>query len=195
MREFVYFSKSAVTTGNFDDLMQAGRMDIAAHIIVHSFFISNDVRTNTKAHMFFYGPPDPPKHLEIVSNEKGIEASISKKDIIGLIKRMLYKYKKGKRHEAFPNCFVEKRSIIDFAKNMKKQNRNMYILDEKGEYIWDAELGEDPIIIMGDHEGLPKAQKRRLKTLAKPISLGKPTYFASQSLAITQYELDKRGIF
>ena len=88
MREFVYFSNKAVTTGNFKDLMKAGRMDIVCHFVINSLFISNNYRDDVKLHLFFYGPPDPPKHLEIMYNEK-----ISKKDVAGLIKRILYKYK------------------------------------------------------------------------------------------------------
>jgi len=40
MREFVYYSKNAVTAGNLikDDLMNAGRMDIVCNVIIFCFF-------------------------------------------------------------------------------------------------------------------------------------------------------------
>jgi len=187
MREFVYFSNKAVTTGNFTDLMKAGRMDIVSHIVIHSFFVSNNMRDNVKLHLFFYGRPDPPKHLEINSG-----ASISKKDVIGLIKRMLYKYKKDKKFEALDNCFIEKKSLLKFVDELG--NGDIFILDSKGEDIRTIEIGKDPVFIIGDQEGFPQKEKKRLKKLAKPVSLGKTTYFASQTMSILQNELDRRGI-
>ena len=43
MREFVYYSKNAVTAGNLigDNLMKAGRMDIVCNVIISVFFDSN----------------------------------------------------------------------------------------------------------------------------------------------------------
>lgn len=189
MREFVYFSKKAWTTGNFKDLMKAGRLDIACHFILHSFFVSNAKR-NVVCHLFFYGPPDPPKHIEIHSN-----ASISKKDISGLIRRALFKYKEGKRVEALRGVFVEKKSLINEVEDLIGKGKNIYLLDEKGEDLRKIKIRENPVFIIGDHEGLPKKEKKRLKKIAKPISLGKTIYFASQVLMILQYELDRRKIF
>ena len=191
MREIIYFSKTAWTRGNFKDLMRAGRMDIVCHAIIMSFFISNKMREDVKLHLFFYGPPDPPKHLELIPkvNEK---FQISKKDIAGLIKRMLFKYKKGKKIEAFPGCYVEKLSLKNFIEILK--NRNIYILDKKGEDVRKAEIKEDPIFILGDQEGLEKRELRDLSKIAKKISLGNVTYFSSQAITILNNELDRRQI-
>ncbi|MCH8287173.1 hypothetical protein IIB79_11725, partial [candidate division KSB1 bacterium] len=61
------FSKNAVTTGNFNtkELMKAGRMDIVIHVIIASFFLSRSFREDVKIHLIFYGPPNPPRHIEI----------------------------------------------------------------------------------------------------------------------------------
>ncbi len=190
MREFVYFSRTAWTTGNFKDLMKAGRMDIACHVIIMSFFVSKSRRKNIKLHLFFYGPPDPPKHIELDS-----QAPLSKKDVSGLIKIALYKYKKGAKKEALPGCFIEKKSLIEFVEELAKQKRAIYLLDEKGEDLRQVEIKEDPVFILGDHRGLPIKEKKRLAKIAKKVSLGKITYFASQVVAIVQNELDRRNIF
>ena len=50
MREIAYVSKSAWTTGNFKNLMEAGRMDIVCHSIIMSLFVSNKLRDNVKLH-------------------------------------------------------------------------------------------------------------------------------------------------
>lgn len=194
MRSFVYFSRNAWTTGNFKDLMNAGRIDIACHIIIHSFFVSNAKRDSISLHLFFYGPPDPPKHLKISTSEENGKV-ISKKDVAGLIKRMLFKYKKGKNVEAFPGCFVEKKSLIKHIEELSEEERQVFILDKKGTDIRDVEIPENPVFILGDQEGFPKKELKRIKQTAKPVSLGKITYFASQSMAILQNELDRRGIF
>src|SRR3989344_6489777 len=111
MRTFVYFSSQARTSGNFsvDNLMDAGRMDIAMHVIINAFFLSHRLRDDVNLHLVFYGAPDPPKHIEIQIKE---ETKLSKKDVGNLIKKVLYKDKQGRRTEAVPGCFVEKKSFL-----------------------------------------------------------------------------------
>src|SRR3989344_2947045 len=99
MKHFVYFSKSAVTSGKAlsdGNLMKAGRMDIAIHSIIAGLFLSHDFRKDVKMHLVFYGMPDPPKHIEM---QVVPELNISKKDVAGLIKKILYKYREGKKTE------------------------------------------------------------------------------------------------
>ena len=122
MREFVYFSRDAHTSGNFKDLMKAGRLDIAIHVIIGSFFLSNKTREDVKLHLVFYGKPDPPKHIEISSSEEMFKF-LSKKDVAGLIKRILFKYKKNKRVEAFPSCFVEKKIFNRTSKLFQRRRK------------------------------------------------------------------------
>lgn len=192
MREFIYFSSKARTSGNFTDLMKAGRMDIVIHFLINSMFISNNIRDDVILHLIFYGQPDPPKHLEINSNK---EVEISKKDVAGLIKRMLYKYKEGRKIEVFPGCFVEKKSLFEVIDELKKQRKEIYILDKNGknaeEIIKNIDK-ENAVFLVGDHEGLPKKEVKRLKQLCKTISLGKTVYFASQTATILNYILDKK---
>ncbi len=195
MREFVYFSRKARTSGNIKDLMKAGRLDIACHIVIHSFFVSHAIRKNVKLHLFFYGPPDPPKHIELYNKQDELKQIISKKDVSGLISRMLYKYKQDKRIQAFKNCFISKQSLISFIEEASQQGRAVYLLDEKGKDIRKVDIKQDPIFVLGDHQGLPSKEKKRLMRYAEVVSLGDITYFASQALIILQNELDRRGIF
>ena len=193
MREFIYFSASAATSGNAlnQGLMQAGRMDIAIHTIIATFFLSHDFREDVKLHLVFYGMPDPPKHIEIQIKP---ELEISKKDVAGLIKRILYKYKEGKRTEVFPGVFIEKRSFLNVINELIKEDKEIFILDKKGEDIRKTEISKDCVFVVGDHEGLPKKELRRLKEVAKKISIGPKMYFASQTVAIVNNELDRRVI-
>jgi len=194
MRHFVYFSRSAVTSGKAlsqGDLMKAGRMDIAIHVIISAFFLSHSFREDVKLHLIFYGMPDPPKHIEIQIKP---ELSISKKDIANLIRKILYKYKEGKKKEVFPGCFVEKKSFLNVIEELKKQNKEIFILDKKGEDIREVEIPDNSVFIIGDHKGLPSKELKRLKKIAKLISIGPKMYFASQAVSIVNNELDRRNL-
>jgi tRNA (pseudouridine54-N1)-methyltransferase len=188
LREFVYFSRSAHTTGNFKDLMRAGRLDIACHTVIASFFISHQIREDVRLHLVFYGPPDPPKHIEMISSPQ-MKEFISKKDVGGLIKRMLYKYKKGRREECFHQCFIEKKSLISLVEELHAEGKQIILLDKKGKDIKKINL-LTPVFIIGDHEGIPKNEKRRIWQLGERVSLGGKTYFASQVVIILHYLLD-----
>ena len=194
MRHFVYFSKSAVTSGNAlseGNLMKAGRMDIAIHTIIAGFFLSHDLRKDVKMHLVFYGMPDPPKHIEIQIMP---ELDISKKDVANLIKKILYKYRQGEKREVLPGCFVEKKSLLKVVEELSEKGNEIYILDKKGKDIRETEISKDCVFILGDHEGLPDKELKRLKKIAIPVSVGPKMYFASQVVAVVNNELDRRGI-
>ena len=191
MRHFIYFSNKARTSGNWKDLMKAGRMDIAIHVIITGFFLSNNFREDVKMHLVFYGPHDAPKHIEIQITE---ELEISKKDIGNLIKKILYKYKKDKKTEVLPGCFIEKKSFLKVIEELKGKNKKIFILDKKGEDIRKIKIPEESVFVLGDHEGLPKKELKRMKKIASPVSIGPKVYFASQVVSVINNELDIRGI-
>jgi len=191
MRHFIYFSATAPTSGNFDlkDLMKAGRLDIAIHSFIQAVFLSNSVRDNVVFHFIFYGMPDPPKHIEIHSKE---EVSISKKDVGNLLKKILYKGR-DKKTEVLPGCFVEKKSFLKVVEELKEENE-IFILDKKGEDIRDIKIPENCVFILGDHKGLPQKEMKRLKKVLTSVIIGPKIYFASQTVAIVNNELDRRGL-
>lgn len=198
MREFIYFSSKARTSGNWDDLMEAGRMDIACHVFINSFFLSKQLRKDTKLHMIFYGSPDPPKHLEFNPDlqVEGVQkkVDISKKDIAGLIRRMLFKYKPGKKTEYAPGYCIEKKSIFSVLEELENEGKTVYVLDAKGDDIRDIDIKKDCVFLLGDHDGLPAKELKRLRKDFIPVSVGNRTYFASQVVTIVNNELDRRGI-
>jgi len=193
MREFVYFSQSARTSGNFDinNLMNAGRMDIAIHSLIQGLFLSHDFRKDAIFHFVFYGMPDPPKHISIRVKE-GLE--ISKKDIGSLIKKILYKYKEGEKKEVFPGCFIEKKSFLKVVEEMIEENKQVFLLDKRGENVRKVKIKGDCVFILGDHEGLPKKELKRLKEMTTLVSVGNKMYFASQVVAVINNELDYRNL-
>lgn len=189
MRTFILFSEHGATSGNFHDLKQAGRLDIVAHSLISAFYLSNKLRDNIKFHLILNGPPDSPKHIEFNIKD---ETSISKKDLGTLLKNTLWKYKKGKKIEAFPGIFIEKSSFENLLKDYKDQN--LYVLDEYGEDISKVKFKENPIFILGDHQGLPKKERKLAKKQAQRISLGANIYFTSQTITFLNIWLDRENI-
>ncbi len=174
-----------------NNLMKAGRMDIVMHFIINSFFLSHELRDDVKLHLVFYGSPDPPKHIELKIESK---TDFSKKDVGNLIKKILYKYKKGEKHEVLPGCFVEKKSFLGVVNELSEQGKKIFILDKRGENIRKTKIPKDSVFIIGDHNGFPKKELKRLKKIAELISIGSKTYFASQVATIINNELDLREI-
>lgn len=197
MRHFVYFSSKARTSGNWKDLMSAGRMDIVCNVIIHTFFLSNKMRDDVHLHLIFNGAPNPPMHLEFISNK---DMPISKKDVGGLIKRMLYKCKNAgksskddsghKKTEVFPGCFIEKKSFRKLLNEFETDGKKIRVLDSKGKNLRDVKDLQDCVFVIGDHEGLPRKEVKRYDK----ISIGKKTYFASQTFVVLNHELDIRGV-
>ena len=204
MREFVYYSKSARTAGNFniENLVAAGRMDIACDVIFESFFVSHHIRNDARLHLIFNGAPDAPKHLEIFSKTLtfgniGGKQVINREDIAMVIKKMLFKYKKNEKNEVFPGYFIEKKSFTDVIEELKndKEDREIYILDRRGEDIRNIKIHKNPVFILGDQEGIPKQELKKLEKLnVKKISIGSQMYLASQTITIVNNELDRRDI-
>ena len=192
MREFIYYSKCAVTSGNMikDNLMKAGRMDIVCNVIISVFFISNAMRDDVRLHLIFDGPPQAPKHL-ILDSSKGL--ALSKKNIAGLIKKMLYKSQNREELlEIFSGAFIEKKSFEKLVKELDKEGKDVLVLDGKGVDIRKSDLMKRPVFIIGDHEGFPKSKAKFLKKI-DGVSVGPRVLFASQVVTILHNEMDRRG--
>jgi tRNA (pseudouridine54-N1)-methyltransferase len=96
--------------------------------------------------------------------------------------------------EVFDSCFIERKSFIDVINKLKEDGKVIYLLDKSGENLRDTPLDKDhSVFVLGDHEGIPKQEKKEIEKIAKKISLGNVMYFASQSLTILQNELDLRS--
>lgn len=197
MKHFVYFSKTAATSGKalsrYADggLMKAGRIDIAIHSFIQGVFLSHGFRKDLNFHFVFYGGPDAPKHLQIQVKD---DLAINKKDVGKIIQKMLYKFQEGRNNEVFPGCFIERKSFLQVIEELKDEGNEIYLLDKSGEDLRKAKLSNNCVFVLGDHEGFPKKETKRLKTIAKPVSIGDKTYFASQTVAVVNNELDYRGI-
>ncbi|HTZ42024.1 MAG TPA: tRNA (pseudouridine(54)-N(1))-methyltransferase TrmY, partial [Candidatus Omnitrophota bacterium] len=87
-----------------------------------------------------------------------------------------------------------KKSFLGVLDNLIKEGNEIYILDKEGEDIRKADISKDCVFVLGDHEGLPKKELKRLKEMSKKVSIGSKMYFASQTVAVVNNELDRREI-
>lgn len=192
MREFVYYSKNAVTAGNLikDDLKKAGRLDIVCNFIVSTFFISNAMRSDMRLHLIFDGGPNNPRHLVFESNE---DMPISKKNVAGLIKRMLYKAKgeEGLR-EIVPGCWIERKGFEKLLKGLDSEGKDVLVLTKGGKDVRDLDLKGNEVFVIGDHKGFPKGMRKFLKRVDR-VSVGPRVLFASQVATILHNEMDRKS--
>lgn len=195
MREFVYYSANAVTAGNLigDNLMQAGRMDIVCNFIVSAFFVSNAMRDDVRLHLIFDGGPNNPRHIVMESNP---EMPISKKNVAGLIKRLLYKARdeEGLR-EIVPGCSIEKKGFEKLIRDLDKEGKDVLVLEGRGKDVRDLKLkfsdDKNSVFVIGDHDGFPSGFKKFLKSVDR-VSVGPKVLFASQVVTVLHNEMDRK---
>ena len=191
MREFIYYSQSAVTAGNLikDDLKKAGRMDIVCNVIIAVFFVSNAMRDDVRLHLIFDGGPNNPRHIVMDSNK---DMPISKKNVAGLIKKLLYKAKDAEGlREIVPGCSIERKSFEKVVMGLDKEGKNVFLLGGRGSDIRELEIKDNLVFIIGDQDGFPADKKKFLKKIDK-ISVGPRILFASQVMTLIHNELDRK---
>ncbi|MEC8339765.1 MAG: hypothetical protein VXZ40_04005 [Nanoarchaeota archaeon] len=192
MREFIVYSATASTAPIIKDLKGAGRIDILLHSIISALFASNEMRQDVKLHLILMGPPNAPRHITLEYNK---DNTISKKDMKKLIEMALRKCKPGQIKEIHPGVFVDDKKIEFLVDEMKNDSKNLFVLDAYGtlakEIVQEKkDLFENPVFILGDHEGFDKQTKKFLKKNTNRLSLGPQMYLTSQAITILNYELD-----
>ncbi len=187
-RHILVYSQHARTSGTIHDLMRAGRIDIILHSMLHTFFTSNAIRTDTILHLILDGPPTPPRHITIHGAEN---VSWSKKDLLKILQIALYKARPGETREALPGVRVAAEGFITVVESLSQQMRAV-LLDPRGTPFKDLipPIEEDILIILGDHEGIPGRLRRRVREQTVLASLGNVIYYTSQSIIISHYLLD-----
>jgi tRNA (pseudouridine54-N1)-methyltransferase len=180
MREFILFSRTGRTDGNFTNLREAGRLDLIYQCALTSIFVSHGLRKDTIFHAILNGPPTPPLHLQ-VDGATLHDVRVDEVTWTEILQNIL----SGKTH---PGITLDKTGFHEIIKNKEE----VYVLEEKGEDISKIKFGPNPVFVIGDHVGLPKKEEDWLMRKAKKISLGRQRYLAMSCVGIINYELDKR---
>jgi tRNA (pseudouridine54-N1)-methyltransferase len=182
-REFILFSRLGKTNPNFNNLHDAGRLDVVHECIVSSLFLSHGLRRDVTFHAVLNGPPNQPMHIQIEGNTlHDVRTDMNTWQVI------LKKIIQGKPH---PGVIMDKISFETLVK-IKAQSHKIYVLEEDGIAINHTKLAENSLFILGDHVGLPKKAETFALRFGEKISLGKKTYLASSCITIINYTLDQQ---
>ncbi|MGZ4851304.1 MAG: tRNA (pseudouridine(54)-N(1))-methyltransferase TrmY [Candidatus Bathyarchaeia archaeon] len=181
VREFILFSRLGKTNALFNNLHDAGRLDIVYECIVTSLFFSHGLRRDATFHAILNGPPNPPRHIQI----DGSTVYDVRTDI-DTWQQILQKVIAGKPH---PGISMDKSSFEALIKT-EAQRHNVYVLEEGGKDITEIELEENAVFVLGDHVGLPKKAETFALRYGEKISLGKQPYLAASCITIINYLLD-----
>jgi tRNA (pseudouridine54-N1)-methyltransferase len=179
--EFILFSRLGKTNPAFNNLHDAGRLDIVYECVVASLFLSHGLRRDVTFHAVLNGPPNPPLHVQIDGG-----SLYDVRTDVDTWQQILKKVISGKPH---PGISVDK---VGFETLIKKQaeNRKIYVLEEDGKKIGGTKLADNAVFVLGDHVGLPiKAEAFALR-YGEKISLGKQPYLAASCITIINYILD-----
>ena len=185
MREFVLYSRKGRTDSKFTSLRDAGRLDVVHECIVASLFLSHGIRRNVVFHALLSGPPSPPLHLKI----NGVTLRDVRTDQ-ETWKEIFKKVLSGKSH---PGISVDKTSFEALLK-AKADESSIYVLEEGGKDIFEVDISDNPIFVLGDHIGLPKKVEGFALRYGEKVSLGKQPYLAASCITVLNYLLDRKAI-
>ena len=183
-REFILFSRIGKTNSEFNNLHDAGRLDIVYECIVTSLFLSHGIRRDVTFHAVLNGPPNPPRHMRIDGN-----TVYDVRTDLDTWQQILRKVIAGKSH---PGMSVDKSSFETLLKT-QAQTHKVYVLEEGGKDITETELSENAVFVLGDHVGLPQKVETFALRYGEKISLGKQPYLAASCITIINYLLDRQA--
>jgi len=185
MREFILYSRLGRTDAKWESLHDAGRLDIVYECAVASLFLSHAIRKDTVFHAILNGPPQPPLHLRV----EGLTLHDVRTDV-GTWTQILKKVLSGKSH---PGISLSKTSFEALIKEKAEQSK-IYVLEEGGKDIFEVDVGENPVFVLGDHVGLPKKVEAFALRYGEKISLGKKPYLAATCITVLNYLLDRKEL-
>lgn len=154
--------------------------------IVASLFLSHGIRRNVVFHAILSGPPSPPLHLKI----KGATLRDVRTDQESWEKV----FKKVLSWKPHPGISVDRTSFEALLK-VKANRCRIYVLEEGGKDIFDVEISQNPVFVLGDHIGLPKKVESFALRYGEKVSLGKQRYLAASCINILNYLLDRKGVY
>jgi tRNA (pseudouridine54-N1)-methyltransferase len=183
MREFVLYSRLGRTDSNWVNLHDAGRLDIVYECVVASLFLSHGIRKDTVFHAILNGPPSPPLHLKV----EGLTLHDVRTDQQTWTK-ILKKVLAGKTHSGIT---VERLSFEALIRD-KAKHSPIYVLEEGGIDVYEVEMTENSVFVLGDHVGLPKKVEAYALRYGQKISLGKTPYLAATCITILNHIIDRK---
>ena len=182
MREFVLLSR---TSSNKIDLnnLNTGMWDSVARCVNSALWRAHSLR-RAKIHVVL-GAADQPRIVTVDNSIKRIGPD--EKSIATCISKVM------KKEAENPGIAYVPGSFQYVIKTLSK--RKFYILQERGRDISKVEFELDPVIVLGDHIGLPAKDEAFVRRFDHEfVCVGPKSYLASQCISFINIELDRRGV-
>jgi tRNA pseudouridine-54 N-methylase len=184
MREFVLYSRKGWTSGGFKTLIDGGRLDTVYQCILTSQFLSHRIRRDVRFHAILNGPPNPPGHLT-VDGPTLFDVRVDERTWEEIFRNVL----SGGEH---PGLSFVKESYQAVVSSLS--DASIFVLEEKGAPIDEAEFSDHNVFIIGDHVGLPRAEERFALRGGTKLSIGRARYLSASTIDIINHHLDRRNI-
>lgn len=199
MRTFIIKARKATTNPEKlkNQIGSKDHFEVVLHSVMNAFFIASDFRQNVEVYIVFDGAHDFPVTLKL-SGQHGLSfAGFHEQAIYKVIAEALSRVSELKKNQVLSvssGIEILGYGLETLIKNLLEQQRNIFILDKKGEAIRELEFPSHPVFLLSDHLMMPKKTLIGLKRRGlRSLSLGKKMLFASQCVVLIQHELDIQG--
>ncbi|MCR9517713.1 tRNA (pseudouridine(54)-N(1))-methyltransferase TrmY [Vibrio sp. Vb2354] len=197
MRSFVLRARAAPTTSKalLEGVGNEAHTEILAHTMMNTMFVAQSHREDVVVHLVLESTKDFSRTITIRSNDITNIGGFHESTLIAAVARALdASVGMGKEQLREVELGITVRTV-SFERLVQElaEDHQLYMLDKKGEFVRDAEIGENPCFLLTDHIPMPKKSFNSLKRLGtEKISLGPKMLFASQCVVLIHNELDIR---
>ncbi|EJG0887587.1 TPA: tRNA (pseudouridine(54)-N(1))-methyltransferase TrmY [Vibrio parahaemolyticus] len=197
MRSFVLRARAAPTTSKalLEGVGNEAHTEILAHTMMNTMFVAQSHREDVVVHLVLESTKDYSRTITIRSNDITNIGGFHESTLIAAVARALdasVGMGKEQLREVEPGITVRTVSFERLVQELVEDHQ-LYMLDKKGEFVRDAEIGSNPCFLLTDHIPMPKKSFNSLKRLGtEKISLGPKMLFASQCVVLIHNELDIR---
>ncbi|CAE6931122.1 pseudouridine methyltransferase [Vibrio sp. B1FLJ16] len=197
MRSFVLRARAAPTTSKalLEGVGNEAHTEILAHTMMNTMFVAQSHREDVVVHLVLESTKDYSRTITIRSNDITNIGGFHESTLISAVARALdasVGMGKEQSREVEPGITVRTISFERLVQGLAEDHQ-LYMLDKKGEFVRDSEIGSNPCFLLTDHIPMPKKSFNSLKRLGtEKISLGPKMLFASQCVVLIHNELDIR---
>ncbi|MGY0615021.1 tRNA (pseudouridine(54)-N(1))-methyltransferase TrmY [Vibrio sp. FJH11] len=197
MRSFVLRARAAPTTSKalLEGVGQEAHTEILAHTMMNTMFVAQSHREDVVVYLVLESTKDYSRTITIRSNDITNIGGFHESTLIAAVARALdasVGMGKEQLRDVEPGITVRTVSFERLVQELAEDHQ-LYMMDKKGEFVRDAEIGANPCFLLTDHIPMPKKSFNSLKRLGtEKISLGPKMLFASQCVVLIHNELDIR---